>query len=65
MAKLKMIQVESKTHTQAKRQAKKKNLSLKAYIQELLDSYNTRINGDSSCFEHQVSEVLLKNNKDK
>lgn len=21
--------------------------------------------GDSSCFEHQISEVLLKNNKDK
>lgn len=38
MAKMKMIQVESKTHTQAKKQAKKvPNRSLKAYIQELLD----------------------------
>jgi predicted HicB family RNase H-like nuclease len=37
MAKMKMIQVEAKTHSQAKRQATKENMSLKAYIQKLLD----------------------------
>lgn len=38
MAKLKMIQVEAKTHTQAKKQADKKDMSLKEYVQYLLDS---------------------------
>ncbi len=34
---MKMIQVEDDTHKQAKEQAKKKGMVLKAYIQQLLD----------------------------
>ena len=37
MKKLKMLQVEENTHKQAKKQAKKNKLSIKAYIQKLLD----------------------------
>ena len=35
---LKMIQVFRSTHLQAKKQAKKKDMSLRAYIQMLLNS---------------------------
>jgi len=37
MTNLKMLQVEDTTHKQAKTQAKKNKLSIKAYIQKLLD----------------------------
>ena len=38
MATLKMLQVESKTHTQVKKQAHDLNMSIKGYIQMLIDS---------------------------
>lgn len=40
MTVMKMIQVRFKTHQQAKRQAKKKDMPMRDYIQYLLDKDN-------------------------